>query len=185
MLGRLRSATIGDKTSILTKLDSINIDNYIEVLESKLKDVTEDYEKELLEQRINNLKASVSIIKVGGKNELEMKERFDRYDDAVRAVSCALEEGIVEGAGSALVHISFKYETDDKLILQICHALRSPNRTIYFNMGLSTREISGMFEQNIIDPLKVTKTALLNAVAVAKTILSTKAIVLNEYQWKD
>ena len=52
-------------------------------------------------------------------------------------------------------------------------------------MGLSTREISGMFEQNIIDPLKVTKTALLNAVAVAKTILSTKAIVLNEYQWKD
>ena len=183
MLGRLRSATIGDKTSILTKVDSINIDNYVEVLESKLKDVTEDYEKELLEQRINNLKASVSIIKVGGKNELEMKERFDRYDDAIKAVACALEEGIVAGAGSALVHISFKYEKDDKLILQICHALRSPNRTIYFNMGLSTREISGMFEQNIIDPLKVTRCALLNAVSVAKVILSTEAVVLNSKEW--
>ena len=187
MLGRLRSATIGDKTSILTKVDSINIDNYVEVLESKLKDVTEDYEKELLEQRINNLKASVSIIKVGGKNELEMKERFDRYDDAIKAVACALEEGIVEGGGIALKNAAFNLNhstihsnTHDK----IYESFAAPTNCILNNDGLDHRFLD-MFDENIIDPLKVTKTALLNAVAVAKTILSTKAIVLNEYEWKN
>ena len=186
VLGKLQSASINKNNSILTKDPDIQIDELIDTLKifSKSKDLT-DYDKELINQRIENLTGKLSIIKVGGKTEDEMKERKDRYDDAVKAVACALEEGIVEGAGSALVHISFKYETDDKLIIQICHALRSPNRTIYFNMGLSTREISGMFEQNIIDPLKVTKTALLNAVAVAKTILSTNAVVLHRTEWKN
>ena len=192
MLGRLRSATIGDKTSILTKVDSINIDNYVEVLESKLKDVTEDYEKELLEQRINNLKASVSIIKVGGKNELEMKERFDRYDDAIKAVACALEEGIVSGGGTVLRYV-FQILTSDLLIennkeknlqFKVLECLLYPYQTIVCN-GSKPKLEHFLFNENIIDPLKVTKTALLNAVAVAKTILSTKAIVLNEYEWKN
>ena len=186
MLGRLRSATIGDKTSILTKLDSINTDNYVEVLESKLKDVTEDYEKELLEQRINNLKASVSIIKVGGGSELEMKERFDRYDDAVRAVSCALEEGIVEGGGIALKSAAFNLnhstihsDTYDK----IYESFAAPTNCILNNGSLDHRFLN-MFDENIIDPLKVTRTALENAVSVAKTILSTNAVVLNREQWE-
>ena len=183
-LGKLRSATIGDKTSILTKVDSINIDNYVEVLESKLKDVTEDYEKDLLEQRINNLKASVSIIKVGGKNELEMKERFDRYDDAVKAVACALEEGIVEGGGVALQSARYpglqKYKVLDSLECRLYNSLLAPYQKIF---GENLNINQNCFDKNIIDPLKVTRCALENAVSVAKVILSTESVVLNKNEW--
>lgn len=178
VLGILDSAKINKTSSLLIKSDSINIDEYL----YEIKELTKDNDP-LSKIRYENLNGKAAIIKVGGGSELEMKERYDRYDDAVKAVQCALEEGIVEGGGSVLAQISFKHDTDDKILLQIYNALRSPNRTIYENMNLTTREIYGMFEQNIIDPLKVTRTALENAVSVAKTILSTETIVLNERQW--
>ena len=181
VLGVLESSSVYQNNSVLVKDLSINIDDRIETYKERLKVETDSYDKELLEQRIENLKAKVSLIKVGGKTELEMKERFDRYDDAVRAVSCALEEGIIEGGGLALYNtIPQDFEGIDNIYCQIYRSLWSPKVTISKNGSVYGGD---MFKQNIIDPLKVTKTALLNAVAVAKTILSTEAIVLNQSEW--
>lgn len=183
VLGKLQSASLTHNKSVLVKDKSIDITKLINILESRLKLETEDYNKELLQQRIENLKGGVSIIKVGGKTETEMKERFDRYDDAVRAVSCALEEGIVEGGGLSLYKTTPEdFEGIEPLISQIYRSLWSPRIQIATNGSVYGGD---MFKQNIIDPLKVTKTALLNAVAVAKTILSTEAVVLHESEWKN
>ena len=124
-----------------------------------------------------------------------MKERFDRYDDAVKAVACALEEGIVEGGGLALAKSNIGIQMydnkihKDKTKMAILDSLLNPYMIIFkdkwsikdgkYNFNIS----ENMFEQNIIDPLKVTRCALLNAVSVAKTILSTEAVVLNSEEW--
>ena len=181
VLGKLQSCKISKNNSILVKDDNIDITDKLEVLNelSKNTELTE-YDKDLIKQRIEYLKGKISIIKVGGKSELEMKERFDRYDDAVKAVACALEEGIVEGGGIALKVISNYISFEQKLPeveWQIYNSLYAPSRII--NSGCTM----DMFQQNIIDPLKVTRCALLNAVSVAKVILSTEAVVLNSKEW--
>jgi chaperonin GroEL len=112
-----------------------------------------------------------------------MKERFDRYDDAVKAVACALEEGIVEGGGIALANIALNITDTKDIIFKITDALCSPNNTI-INNGSEINN-NNMFDQNIIDPLKVTRCALENAISVAKVILSTEAVVLNQSEWKE
>lgn len=183
VLGKLQSCKISKNNSILVKDDNIDITDKLEVLNELSKNTeSTDYDKDLIKQRIEYLKGKISIIKVGGKSELEMKERFDRYDDAVKAVACALEEGIVEGGGVALTWSSrsLMNKSSDIEIL-ILESLLLPYQTIIRNG--SKINIKNMFEQNIIDPLKVTRCALLNAVSVAKTILSTEAIVLNETEW--
>ena len=185
VLGVLESSSIYQDRSVLVKDPLVNIDERIETYKERLKVETDSYDKELLEQRIENLKAKVSLIKVGGKTELEMKERFDRYDDAVKSVACALEEGIVEGGGIALKSAAFNLNAsriNESVYDNIYDSFAAPVNTILKNGNTDHRFIN-MFEENIIDPLKVTKTALLNAVAVAKTILSTEAIVLHESQW--
>lgn len=186
VLGRLKSATIGKNSSILIKDDIIELEDLIITLKeySKSAELT-DYDKELLQQRINNLTGKVSIIKVGGQTENEMKERYDRYDDAVKAVGCALEEGIVEGAGIALVNAVEslpEYCSKDEYRM-IYISLFEPRDKIIDNGSTIDNTIDNMFDQNIIDPLKVTRCALENAVSVAKTILSTDTIILNERQW--
>mgnify|MGYP003510424318 CR=1 FL=1 len=185
VLGKLQSCKISKNNSILVKDDNINTADKLEVLNelSKNTELTE-YDKDLIKQRIEYLKGKISIIKVGGKSELEMKERFDRYDDAVKAVACALEEGIVEGGGKVLTQIMFNIANTEhsELEKQLLIALSKPHQTIIDN-GSTFDYTKSMFEQNIIDPLKVTRCALLNAVSVAKTILSTEAIVLTESEW--
>ena len=117
-----------------------------------------------------------------------MKERFDRYDDAVKAVACALEEGIVEGGGVALFKAIITLLKDNDCIENyILKSLTNPYITIFPKELISDVKCLdigiNMFEQNIIDPLKVTRCALENAVSIAKIILSTEAIVLNETEW--
>jgi chaperonin GroEL len=189
VLGKLQSCKISKNNSILVK--DGNIDIYDKLLDlqilSKNTELTE-HDKDLIKQRIEYLKGKISIIKVGGKSELEMKERFDRYDDAVKAVACALEEGIVQGAGLALYHsiqdvYDIKYDETTSYHF-IMKSLLSPYDTICKN-GICIPVMNDMFKQNIIDPLKVTRCALLNAVSVAKTILSTEAILLNETEWRE
>lgn len=183
ILGKLQSCKISKNNSILVKDDNINITDKLEVL-NELSKNTElaEYDKDLIKQRIEYLKGKISIIKVGGKSELEMKERFDRYDDAVKAVACALEEGIVEGGGLALYHtVPENFENIENVICQIYRSLWSPRVIIAENGSVYG---GNMFEQNIIDPLKVTRCALENAVSIAKIILSTEAIVLNETEWR-
>lgn len=191
VLGKLQSCKISKNNSILVKDDNINIYDKLESLIELSKDLElTEHDKDLIKQRIEYLKGKISIIKVGGKSELEMKERFDRYDDAVKAVACALEEGIVEGGGIALYRAN---QTVAKLIkdlklnsveLNILISLNSPNDTISTN-GNPLNVIDNMFNKNIIDPLKVTRYALENAVSIAKIILSTEAIVLNESEWME
>lgn len=185
ILGKLQSCKISKNNSILVKDDTIDITDKLNSLNELSKNTeSTDYDKDLIKQRIEYLKGKISIIKVGGKSELEMKERFDRYDDAVKAVACALEEGIVEGGGEALRSIVdnasiFKNDLNNSIKI----SLTAPVNTIISN-GAVFKDIN-MFTQNIIDPLKVTRCALENAVSVAKVILSTEAIVLNQSEWME
>lgn len=182
--GKLKSLKVTKNNSILVKHGDVDIKEYIEDLKalSELKELTKQ-DKELIDQRINNLTGKISIIKVGGISEIEMKERKDRYDDAVLATACALEEGIVQGGGIALYNAN---QAIAKVIKNLLHnsvelgVLMSLNKPIEI---IGVPALTNMFEKNIIDPLKVTRCALENAVSVAKTILSTDTIVLNERQW--
>lgn len=206
ILGKLKSATISKDRSILVKHEDINIDEVVNSLKEYSNILNDKYEKELLDQRISNLTGKVSIIKVGGRSEIEVKERKDRYDDAVLAVACALEEGIVEGAGKALIeackiddfliklnkeptflsigkNLSDVWSVDlDSIEGSIIYSLFEPYNTIQKN-GCDLYIVKDLFKENIIDPLKVTRCALENAVSVAKTILSTEAIVLSHFEW--
>lgn len=186
VLGKLKSCSINNNTSILTKEEEIDITSYILELKTLLSNGDLDsYDKDLLEQRIEYLTGKVSIIKVGGKTENEMKEKYDRYDDAVKAVACALEEGIVEGGGMALYRVVQTIAKNiidlrhDSIELKILEGLIVPINILGIPVNID------MFEQNIIDPLKVTRCALENAASVAKTILSTEVIVLSENEWKN
>ena len=189
VLGKLQSCKISKNNSILVKDDNIDITDKLNSLNELSKNTeSTDYDKDLIKQRIEYLKGKISIIKVGGKSELEMKERFDRYDDAVKAVACALEEGIVEGGGVALFKAIITLLKNCECIEnKVLISLTNPYITIFPKELISDVRCLdigiNMFEQNIIDPLKVTRCALLNAVSVAKIILSTEAIVLNESEW--
>ena len=182
--GKLKSVKVTKNNSILVKDQDLDISEYIEdlIALSELKDLTKQ-DKDLIEQRVSNLTGKVSIIKVGGVSEIEMKERKDRYDDAVLATACALEEGIVQGGGLALYHAnqiaakSIKDLKHKSVELAILVSLNEPSNRI------NVPVLTDMFKENIIDPLKVTRCALENAVSVAKTILSTDVVVLNERQW--
>ncbi len=161
-------------------------------------------DKEFLMSRIASLTGGIGIIHVGGATDLEQKERYDRVDDAVWAVRSALLEGIVAGGGCTLSNIAFKsagkWTADgEKGIASkaMCAALVTPALQIMENAGVAADKLDGrvqdsimgkgydmktgaygdMIEMGIIDPAKVTKTALKNAVSVACTILSTNAIV--------
>jgi chaperonin GroEL len=158
------------------------------------------------EARIANIDGGVGIIYVGAESDIEAKEKFDRVDDAVRAVGAAMEEGILPGGGVALLweasHLAPSDEdnvdlTSAKNIIRL--ALESPIRQILTNAGMSnesvsdiawsesygygmnvkTGEFGDMMKMGVIDPTLVTKSALKNAVSVATTIMMSQVIVTN------
>lgn len=178
VLGKLKSVNIGKEKSIFSNTGEYSEERLLD-LKSTYKALEGDGEKHLMKERIENLMGKIAIIKVGGNSEVEMKERKDRIDDAVLSVQCALEEGIVEGGGVALVKAVRSLE-ERMHPFDIC--LISPYKKIFGTNLLDTTK--DMFELNILDPLKVTRCALQNAISVAKTILSTEAIVLDERLWK-
>jgi len=159
-------------------------------------------DKDFILERIASLTGGIGVIFVGGQTDLEQKELYDRVDDAVCAVRSALEEGILAGAGKALAEIAIAHidesdYTNDEIVasLILYSALLSPLNQILMNAGLHVKDIydgneqeghgynlkSGemgdLIEMGVIDPLKVTRSALQNAVSVAVTILSTNAII--------
>ncbi len=183
VLGKLKSCKIGKNESILVKDESVDIEDIIKSLKEFSQTIgLSVQDKELIKNRYENLSGSVSIIKVGGGSEVEMKERKDRYDDAVLAVACALEEGIVEGGGKALNRAGMSITEKNEVALAIVCSLYEPSYTICKN-GYECNYVESMFEQNIIDPLKVTRCALENAVSIAKVVLSTDTVILNQNQW--
>jgi len=162
---------------------------------------TKKNDKEFLLERIASLTGGIGVIYVGGNTDLEQKELYDRVDDAVCAVRSALEEGILPGAGKALAEESYKLEREEgnesrNIAVKILStALEAPMIQILENAGIcvgdvyngheqageglnvKTGEKGDLIKMGVIDPLKVTRCALENAVSVASTILSTNAIV--------
>lgn len=191
-LGKLKSCTITKNNSLLIKHEEVNINEIVENLTalSKNKELTK-YDVEIINKRIQNLSAKASVIKVGGGSEIEMKERYDRYDDAVKAVACALEEGIVEGGGQALYDCSYnllkEYSELKGCGKYILKSIETPLKIIDLENIINNMKgpllYKNMFDLNIIDPLKVTRCALENAVSIAKTVLSTDCVVLDQRLW--
>lgn len=179
-VGSARNVFAGSKRTVITVDESsLEVKEKINLLkEAKGNYNKSDYEFSLLEKRIDLLTGKVAIIQVGGKSDIEIKERKDRVEDAVKAVESALQEGIVEGGGVALYKIY-----NNNINIPFIKALQAPYLTITDNGAVFSVE-DNMFDKDIIDPYKVTRCALENAISVSKTILSTSAIVLNKSEWK-
>jgi chaperonin GroEL len=179
----------------------------LEALVSELKQAhdqaTKKQDKDFIKERISYLTGGVGIIHVGGNSDVEQKELYDRVDDSVCAVQSAMEDGIVAGGGLALYRIGeqlLNESYNDKVVECFVNAIQAPFYQIIKNadldsqfildmlrdtsgnegLNVKTSEIGDMFDMGIVDPLKVTKTALKNAISVATTILTTNAIIANE-----
>lgn len=187
------------------KSDNIKIDERVAQLWQAHSQATKKVDKDFLLERIASLTGGIGVIYVGGNTDLEQKELYDRVDDAVCAVRSALEEGILPGAGRALHHIATQDPMFDRIVSYraeklaavaiLKEALQAPLIQILTNAGISVHSVydevtdfnlgynlktgvSGdLIKMGVIDPLKVTRCALQNAISVAVTILSTNAII--------
>ena len=200
-LGRAKKIIVGSDSSIILKdHDHVNedlINERVQQLWDAHSVTVKKADKEFVLSRIASLTGGVGVIYVGGNTDLEQKELFDRVDDAVCAVRSALEEGILPGAGLALYQEGLLLEGDKNSSKKIAKAilggaLQEPLKQIQKNAGIKNKRVyneknigldvktgkeGDLIEMGIIDPMKVTKQALQNAVSVAVTILSTNAIV--------
>ncbi|WP_264719523.1 chaperonin GroEL [Campylobacter upsaliensis] len=204
-LGQASSVIIDkDNTTIVNGAgDKANIDARVNQIKAQIAETTSDYDREKLQERLAKLSGGVALIKVGAATETEMKEKKDRVDDALSATKAAVEEGIVIGGGAALIKakskIKLKLEGDEAIGAAIVErALRAPLKQIAENAGFdagvvvnsvenSSDENAGfdaakgeyvdMFKAGIIDPVKVERIALLNAVSVASMLLTTEATI--------
>jgi chaperonin GroEL len=194
-----------DKTVIIksdARLDEDAIQERVDQLWEAHKNATKKADKDFLLERIASLTGGIGVIYVGGQTDLEQKELYDRVDDAVCAVRSALEEGVLPGAGKALLEESAAIGTTadqsaerDIASIILRDALMAPFLQILANAGLKAQDIypngiepgqgynlktgqmGDLIKMGVIDPLKVTRSALQNAVSVAVTILSTNAII--------
>jgi len=204
-LGFASRVIVGRDSSVILSESKSNplVDLRVEELWDAHKVTKANHDKDFILQRIASLTGGIGVIHVGGNTDLEQKELYDRVDDAVCAVRSALEEGILPGAGMALGFVSRENWTSDgdnelsvaKKILFM--SLQAPWQQILINAGLDpgtienyfeydnfyygynlkTKEYGDLIEMGVIDPTKVTRSALQNAVSVAVTILSTNAII--------
>src|SRR6056300_1310158 len=207
--GEARVVTVGkEETTIVDgKGDTDEIQARIEELQTQIEKSTSPYEKEQLQERLAKFIGGVAIVHVGGFTETEMKEKKDRVDDALQATKAALEEGIVPGGGSALLHARESIERTNTGADIVYKACSSPFTKILTNAGINQEyiyhamntigtsdtwigynlkidEFVDMKEAGIIDPAKVTRTALENAVSIAGTVLLTEAVVVDKPEGK-
>jgi chaperonin GroEL len=185
----------GDEQRIKARVKSIRV---------QIDEATSDYDREKLQERVAKLAGGVAVIKVGAATEVEMKEKKDRVDDALHATRAAVEEGIVPGGGVALLRARAAVTSlkganadQDAGIQIVLRALESPLRVIASNAGdepsvviakvlegkgnygynAATGEYGDLVEAGVVDPTKVTRTALQNAASIAGLILTTDATV--------
>jgi chaperonin GroEL len=206
MLGRAKRVVIdkenttivsgaGDKAEIKRRADSIR---------KQIEETTSDYDKEKLQERLAKLSGGVAVINVGAATETEMKAKKSKVEDASNATRAGVEEGMIPGGGTALLRASatlekFKGEDEDETTggQIVKRALQAPMRQLAENSGLeasvivnkilssgsgmgldaSNGEVVDLFKAGIVDPLKVTRTALENAVSIVGTILTTECLV--------
>ncbi|PAF53657.1 chaperonin GroL [Helicobacter sp. 13S00482-2] len=192
-----------DNTTIVDgKGKSSEVKDRIAQIKTQIQATTSDYDKEKLQERLAKLSGGVAVIKVGAASEVEMKEKKDRVDDALSATKAAVEEGIVIGGGAALIRatqkINLKLSGDELIGYEIIkRAIKAPLAQIAMNAGYDAgvvvneveknKESFGfnasngtyvdMFKEGIIDPLKVARVALQNAVSVSSLLLTTEATI--------
>lgn len=191
------------------KGDKEKIRSRIAQLKGEIGQTTSDYDKEKLQERLAKLSGGIGVIFVGATTEVEMKEKKLRVEDALSATKAAVEEGIVAGGGIALLNASKeiekttpKYHGDEKTgVLIVMAALQEPVRQIIENAGIESaiildslkkanesnygydafnQRFCDMFDMGIVDPAKVTRSALQNAASIAQMILTTEALVAEE-----
>ena len=185
--------------------ESEDIKLRIDQIKHEIEESSSDYEKEKLHKRLSKLSGGVAVLRVGAESEIEMREKKDRIDDALLATKAAVEEGIVPGGGQALINASENILLHDGQLSAdqmsgfniVCSACHSPFEAILKNAGIDfvsnesndtygynvvTEEWCDMLEVGVIDPTKVTRTALEKAVSVASTLLTTECMVVNEVE---
>lgn len=209
MLGRAKSVKVTkDSTTIVDgEGKSEDIQERITSIKAQVEKATSEYDKKKYLDRIAKMSGGVGVIRIGAATETEMKESKYRVEDALNATKAAVEEGIIAGGGSAYIHAqkavlaeAAKLEGDEKTgALIVARALEAPLRTIVENAGLEgaivvnkvkesadgigfdavSEEYVDMMANGIIDPVKVTDSALVNAESIASTLLTTEAAVGN------
>ncbi|OAY64255.1 Chaperonin CPN60-2, mitochondrial [Ananas comosus] len=208
MFGACKKVTVSkDDTVILDGAgDKKAIEERCEQLRAAIEASTSDYDKEKLQERLAKLSGGVAVLKIGGASEAEVSEKKDRVNDALNATKAAVEEGIVPGGGVALLYASKELEKletanfDQKIGVQIIqNALKTPVHTIASNAGVEGAVVVGklleqdnpdlgydaakgeyvdMVKAGIIDPLKVIRTALVDAASVSSLMTTTEAVVV-------
>ena len=209
MLGRAKSVKVQKENTVIVDGagDKDKIQGRIKQIRGQIEETTSEFDKEKLQERLAKMAGGVAVIRVGAATETEMKEAKLRMEDALNATRAAVEEGIIAGGGSAYIHASKKVaeladslEGDEKTGAKvILKALEAPLYYIVANAGLegaviinkvkesapgtgfnaATEEYVDMVESGILDPVKVTRSALQNATSVASTLLTTESAVAN------
>ncbi len=209
MLGRAKSVKVMKENTIIVDGmgDKAEIDARVNQIKGQIETTTSEFDKEKLQERLAKLAGGVAVIRVGAATETEMKEKKLRMEDALNATRAAVEEGIIAGGGSAYVHAAKDVaklvetlEGDEKTGANvILKALEAPLFAIAENAGLEgavivnkvreaevgtgfnayTEKYVSMVEDGILDPAKVTRSALQNATSVASTLLTTESVVAN------
>ena len=208
-LGRAKSVKVQKENTIIVDGagDKDAIQGRIKQIRAQIEETTSEFDKEKLQERLAKMAGGVAVIRVGAATETEMKEAKLRMEDALNATRAAVEEGIIAGGGSAYIHASKEVakladtlEGDEKTGAKvILKALEAPLYYISANAGLegaviinkvkesapgtgfnaATEEYVDMVENGILDPVKVTRSALQNATSVASTLLTTESVVAN------
>ena len=206
-LGRAKSVKVQKENTVIVdgEGEKADIDARISQIRAQIEETTSDFDKEKLQERLAKLAGGVAVIRVGAATETEMKEHKLRMEDALNATRAAVEEGIIAGGGSAYIHaakdvakLAESLEGDEKTGANvILKALEAPLYYIADNAGLEGSVIINnvkesqpghgfdafnekyvdMVEAGILDPVKVTRTALQNATSVASTLLTTESVV--------
>jgi chaperonin GroEL len=210
MLGTAKKVTINkDNTTIVDGAgNKAEIEARVSQIRQQIEETSSDYDREKLQERVAKLAGGVAVIKVGGMTEVEVKERKDRVDDALNATRAAVQEGIVVGGGVALIQAAKSLDglegvnSDQNAGIAIVRrALEAPLRQIAENAGVDgavvagkiressdlafgfnaqTEEYGDMFKFGVIDPAKVTRTALEDAASVAGLLITTEAMVADK-----
>jgi chaperonin GroEL len=212
-LGQARRVVVTkDDTTIVDGAgDAEAISERVRQLRSEIEATDSDWDREKLQERVAKLSGGVAVLRVGAATEVELKEKKHRLEDAISATRAAIEEGIVPGGGSALVHIASTLgdlgKTDDEAtgVAVVRSALVAPARWIAENAGAegmvvvakiaelphgqgynaATGEYGDLLAQGVIDPVKVTRSAVLNAASIAAMLLTTEALVADKPEEED
>ena len=212
-LGQARRIVVTkDDTTIVDGAgDAEAISERVRQLRAEIEATDSDWDREKLQERVAKLSGGVAVLRVGAATEVELKEKKHRLEDAISATRAAIEEGIVPGGGSALVHIASTLgdlgKTGDEAtgVAVVRSALVSPARWIAENAGAegmvvvakiaemphgqgynaATGEYGDLLAQGVIDPVKVTRSAVLNAASIAAMLLTTEALVADKPEEED